>query len=181
MVDFEITKGIPETLPLLLKEVEAADTGVGQSAGADAAAAAVEAARAAEKKTAAETRAAEKQQLQQSQPQPQDQVDGHLYCSFPCVGCGEHLSEIISKQAYYHGSVMVQCANCSTRQVIADNKGWFSDRPINLNDMAGPGSRILPTGNVEISSEEQARIAETVSEFMRRKQVPSKRKQVPSK
>lgn len=179
MVDFEITKGIPETLPLLLKEVEATDTGVGQSAGADAAAAAVEAARAAEKKTAAETRAAEKQQLQQ--PQPQDQVDGHMYCSFPCVGCGEHLSEIISKQAYYHGVVWVQCANCSTRQVIADNKGWFSDRPINLNDMAGPGSRILPTGNVEISSEEQARIAETMSEFMRRKQVPSKRKQVPSK
>ena len=37
------------------------------------------------------------------------------------------MQKTFSRQAYYHGVVLVTCAGCYARHLIADNLGWYAD------------------------------------------------------
>ncbi|KAJ1795644.1 hypothetical protein LPJ59_004231 [Coemansia sp. RSA 2399] len=41
----------------------------------------------------------------------------------------------MSKNAYKHGVVLMQCDDCKNRHLIADNMGWFRDKNINIQDL----------------------------------------------
>ncbi|CAG8503040.1 484_t:CDS:2 [Paraglomus brasilianum] len=41
----------------------------------------------------------------------------------------------MSKQAYDHGVVIIQCASCENRHLIADNLGWFRESKTNIETL----------------------------------------------
>ncbi|KAJ1666965.1 hypothetical protein EV178_001879 [Coemansia sp. RSA 1646] len=41
----------------------------------------------------------------------------------------------MSKNAYKHGVVLIQCDDCKNRHLIADNMGWFRDKNVNIQDL----------------------------------------------
>ncbi|KAJ2737235.1 hypothetical protein IW152_000256 [Coemansia sp. BCRC 34962] len=41
----------------------------------------------------------------------------------------------MSKNAYERGVVLMECDSCKSRHLIADNKGWFRDKSVNIEDL----------------------------------------------
>ncbi|KAJ2816897.1 hypothetical protein FBU31_006415 [Coemansia sp. 'formosensis'] len=41
----------------------------------------------------------------------------------------------MSKRAYERGVVLMQCDGCKSRHLIADNKGWFRDKSVNIEEL----------------------------------------------
>lgn len=58
-----------------------------------------------------------------------------LLLSFTCKKCDTRSSHMMSKQAYNHGSILVQCPGCKVRHLIADHLGIFSDNKITIEDI----------------------------------------------
>lgn len=56
---------------------------------------------------------------------------------FTCTVCDTRSARTISKQAYNEGIVMVRCACCNNRHLIADRMGVFED---SIGDGDGPGN-----------------------------------------
>lgn len=48
-----------------------------------------------------------------------DKPSYHL--SFTCKKCDTRSGHVVSKQAYHHGAVLVQCPGCKNRHLIADH------------------------------------------------------------
>ncbi|KAI5798966.1 DNL zinc finger domain protein [Geopyxis carbonaria] len=75
---------------------------------------------------------------------------------FTCRPCQERSSHTVSKQAYHHGSVLVQCPGCSNRHVITDHLKIFGETAKTLEQILEEKGevlkkgRLLPGGTVEL-------------------------------
>ena len=62
-------------------------------------------------------------------------IDKELLLQFTCNICNNRSSHNISKQAYDHGTVVVQCPSCKSRHLIADNLGFMEyNKKFNLEE-----------------------------------------------
>jgi protein import protein ZIM17 len=62
--------------------------------------------------------------------------NGELYVlSFTCNQCQTRSIRSFTKHAYHKGVVMVRCGGCEGIHLVADNIGWFDDKPINVETM----------------------------------------------
>lgn len=59
---------------------------------------------------------------------PSSGSPGKLLIGFTCKVCNTRTHRTMSKQAYQHGIVLIECGGCRNRHVIADNLGWFEQR-----------------------------------------------------
>lgn len=58
-----------------------------------------------------------------------------LMLAFTCKKCNTRSSHVMSKQAYQHGTILVQCPGCNSRHLVADHLKIFSDHRIKLEDI----------------------------------------------
>ncbi|KAJ2689158.1 hypothetical protein IWW39_001712 [Coemansia spiralis] len=58
-----------------------------------------------------------------------------MLIGFTCKVCKHRQYKTMSKNAYERGVVLMQCDGCKSRHLIADNKGWFRDRSVNVEDL----------------------------------------------
>lgn len=90
-----------------------------------------------------------------------------LLLAFTCSPCSTRSTHMLSKQAYNHGTVLVQCTGCKVRHLIADHLGIFSDNKVTLKDiMAGKGEGIKQ-GTLESGLMDGDLIWEEVPEHIR--------------
>ncbi|KAG5417923.1 DNLZ [Candida metapsilosis] len=69
-----------------------------------------------------------------SSTQPDSNGKGELLIEFTCNVCDERSAHNMSKQAYEHGTVLIQCPGCKSRHLIADHLGFIRDENFNLKD-----------------------------------------------
>eukprot|EP00941_MAST-03F_sp_MAST-3F-sp1_P002664 g2664.t1 len=50
-------------------------------------------------------------------------------------GCNHKSTKIISKNSYETGVVLVRCERCDNLHLIADNKGFFDDKSVNIESI----------------------------------------------
>jgi protein import protein ZIM17 len=55
---------------------------------------------------------------------------------FKCGACGHADTKTFTKKAYHETVVIMTCDNCGKNHLIADNLGWFRDKPVNVEDLA---------------------------------------------
>ncbi|KAG7664561.1 uncharacterized protein J8A68_001905 [[Candida] subhashii] len=63
------------------------------------------------------------------------QVSGEYMIQFTCKPCNTRSTHAFSKQAYQYGTVLIQCPNCKSRHLIADNLGFIKDEVFNLEEV----------------------------------------------
>ncbi|KAG2734492.1 hypothetical protein G9P44_002498 [Scheffersomyces stipitis] len=61
--------------------------------------------------------------------------DPQLMIAFTCKKCDTRSSHTFSRQAYYKGTVAIQCPGCKNRHLIADNLKIFKDNKFSLEDV----------------------------------------------
>ncbi|KAJ6262593.1 hypothetical protein Dda_3404 [Drechslerella dactyloides] len=55
--------------------------------------------------------------------------------TFTCKKCNTRSTHRVSKQAYRHGTVLIQCPGCTVRHLIADHMKIFRDKPTTIEDI----------------------------------------------
>lgn len=58
-----------------------------------------------------------------------------LLLAFTCKKCDTRSTHMMSKQAYNHGTILVQCPHCKVRHLMADHLKIFSDNKITIQDI----------------------------------------------
>lgn len=64
-----------------------------------------------------------------SSPEGQVKTEKRMLIGFTCKQCQHRTHRTMSHHAYHHGIVLIECAGCQSRHLIADNLGWFKDTP----------------------------------------------------
>ena len=70
--------------------------------------------------------------------------------TFTCKKCSSRSSHELSKQAYHHGTVLVQCPGCKNRHLIADHLKIFSDTGITLDDILKTTGEIVRKKSISV-------------------------------
>ncbi|CAG8569598.1 4653_t:CDS:1, partial [Paraglomus occultum] len=97
-----------------------------------------------------------------------------LLISFTCKVCSHRQAKTMSKQAYDHGVVIIQCASCANRHLIADNLGWFRESKTNIETlMMEQGEKVKKVITEE--SEIMEWIPEVLEEERKKKKVNGKK------
>lgn len=91
-------------------------------------------------------------------PQAIGKLEERLQIQFTCKKCQTRNIKTMSKRAYNHGVVIIECDGCKNNHLIADNLNWFTDLngKKNIEDiLAAKGEKVLRVGipdntNIEI-------------------------------
>ncbi|KAJ2846378.1 hypothetical protein GGI22_006265 [Coemansia erecta] len=67
--------------------------------------------------------------------QQDSRKEDRMLIGFTCKICSHRQYKTMSKNAYTHGVVLMQCDDCKNRHLIADNMGWFRDKNVNIQDL----------------------------------------------
>jgi protein import protein ZIM17 len=98
---------------------------------------------------------------------------GEMYIlKFTCNKCETQSIRSFTKHAYHKGVVMVRCGGCEAIHLIADNIGWFEDKPVNVETMH--------PGKVQRVSD-QAAIVSFLQKAFDEEKTPKKEEQVADK
>lgn len=87
---------------------------------------------------------------------------------FTCEVCESKTVKSFSKQAYHEGVVMVRCEGCDKIHLMADNLGWFEDKPVNIEELMKRKNKKI------IKVSENAEIANIFAKFMQNKNIIQK-------
>lgn len=60
---------------------------------------------------------------------------GDMLATFTCGQCDHRMVKRFTRHAYTKGIVIVECAGCRARHLIADNLGWLEDEAKNIEDI----------------------------------------------
>ncbi|KAF9343680.1 Threonine synthase-like 1 [Mortierella sp. AD094] len=75
-------------------------------------------------------------QPQHSNPiPPNTDPKARMLIGFTCTVCNHRAHKTMSKHAYNHGIVIMQCDHCKNRHLIADHLGWFKDGGVTVEDL----------------------------------------------
>ncbi|KAI7816279.1 DNL zinc finger-domain-containing protein, partial [Gamsiella multidivaricata] len=58
-----------------------------------------------------------------------------MLIGFTCTVCNNRSHKTMSKHAYNHGVVLMQCDHCKNRHLIADHLGWFKNGGVTVEDL----------------------------------------------
>lgn len=64
-----------------------------------------------------------------------DKEESRMLIGFTCKVCQHRQYKTMSKHAYQHGVVLIQCDECKNRHLIADHLGWFQDKSISVENL----------------------------------------------
>ncbi|KAF2807710.1 zf-DNL-domain-containing protein [Mytilinidion resinicola] len=68
--------------------------------------------------------------------------------TFTCKKCDTRSSHRISKQGYFHGTVLVTCPGCKNRHLIADHLKIFSDKSVTIEDLMREKGQLVRRGSL---------------------------------
>ncbi|KAF8965523.1 hypothetical protein BGZ46_000575 [Entomortierella lignicola] len=75
-------------------------------------------------------------QPQHSNPiPPNTDPKARMLIGFTCTVCNHRAHKTMSKHAYNHGVVIMQCDHCKNRHLIADHLGWFKTGGVTVEDL----------------------------------------------
>lgn len=77
-----------------------------------------------------------------------------LMIAFTCTKCDTRSSHTFSKQAYYKGTVLIQCPGCKNRHLIADNLKIVRDNKVNLEDLLKAKGESVATTTEDLAFED---------------------------
>ncbi|KAF9096705.1 hypothetical protein BGX29_003610 [Mortierella sp. GBA35] len=66
---------------------------------------------------------------------PNTDPKARMLIGFTCTVCNHRSHKTMSKHAYDHGVVIMQCDHCKNRHLIADHLGWFKNRGVTVEDL----------------------------------------------
>ncbi|OCL06579.1 zf-DNL-domain-containing protein [Glonium stellatum] len=76
-----------------------------------------------------------------------DQVPAYEM-TFTCKKCQTRSSHRVSKQGYYHGTVLITCPGCKNRHLISDHLKIFSDKPVTIEDLMREKGQLVKRGSL---------------------------------
>lgn len=88
------------------------------------------------------------------------QIEPRMRIIFTCEQCNHRSASEFSKHSYEKGVVLIRCPGCKVFHLIADNKGWFRDQKVTIEDLArekGVSMQQLSNGtagSLEVSAED---------------------------
>lgn len=77
-----------------------------------------------------------------------------LMLAFTCKKCDTRSSHVMSKQAYQHGTILVQCPGCKFRHLVSDHLKIFSDHRIKLEDIMKAQGENIRTDTTDLVFED---------------------------
>ena len=90
-------------------------------------------------------------------------VGGFYVIMFTCEVCEAKSVKSFSKNSYHQGVVLIRCEGCDKIHLIADNLGWFEDKPVNIEDIMKRQSKSM------IKITDNAEVVNIFSRFMQNK------------
>ncbi|CAJ1026377.1 DNL zinc finger containing protein, putative [Leishmania lindenbergi] len=77
-------------------------------------------------------------------------ANGDMVAAFTCGPCDYRMVKRFSKHAYTKGIVIVECPNCRSKHLLADNLGWMEDTATNIEDiLKAKGESFVRIGETE--------------------------------
>ncbi|EON63773.1 hypothetical protein W97_03001 [Coniosporium apollinis CBS 100218] len=68
--------------------------------------------------------------------------------TFTCARCKTRSTHRVSKQGYYHGTVLITCPGCKNRHLISDHLKIFSDKRVTLEDIMKEKGNLVKRGTL---------------------------------
>ncbi|KAF9952223.1 hypothetical protein BGZ70_000691 [Mortierella alpina] len=75
------------------------------------------------------------QPQQQNPIPPNTDPKARMFIGFTCTVCNHRSHKTMSKHAYQHGVVIMQCDHCKNRHLMADHLGWFKTGGVTVEDL----------------------------------------------